>query len=480
MKPDQSFLQARLEELLLDGRSRPLTERERGELNDMLRQSSAARAHAARCLLDDSGLIARLQESTVAEIYRGETTALASIGIPMPQGRRSSRARRAIIRLGTMAALIVFVVLGWMKYGERHAGVARFGTLHDCQWVAADEEPQTGQALRRGHRVELSAGTAEIVFDCGAVTTLYGPCIFEVESARSGFLILGDVRTRADSPDSKGFVLSTRLSRIVDLGTEFLTSVAVDGHSSVAVTDGEVAVHLPGGKSPQHLRLGDSLSLEPGRGRVMVRIERGDETPAFRFPSIEPPTDADFADARQGRARVSLGTGALRKAHRNNGASGPVERLLDGRGQSAKDMPDESVFFEDNTEGSLVLDLGAVVVVEKINTYSWHEHPRFEDIRFRAQQRYRLFGSDRDTPPSVEGDPDQAGWKFIARVNTDEYFGVRNAFERPAQQACSITSPGGSLGRYRYLLWVVEPILLPDKQFLNHTFYGEFDVFARP
>ena len=66
--------------------------------------------------------------------------------------------------------------------------------------------------------------------------------------------------------------------------------------------------------------------------------------------------------------------------------------------------------------------------------------------------------------------PRRAGWKRIARVNTDRSFQVHEPLERPAQQACSITAARGEIGRFRYLLWVTE----------GHTFFGEFDVFGSP
>lgn len=468
----------RLEELLLESRPRVLSTGERSELNDILRADPAARAHASRWLIDDAALADRLREATAAAIFQGEAVGLASVDGCRTTGKPSGRTWRTWSSLGAAAALVLLGTALWLLLAGPHRMVARYGVLGACQWVRATDEPKTGDGLRPGETIELSAGSAEVLFDCGAVMTLHGPCIFEVESARSGFLMLGDAHTRAESPESKGFVLRTRLSRIVDLGTEFVTTVAADGRSCVEVTKGEVAVHLPGDKAPRHLRLGDSLSLEPGRARVMARIERGDGSPAFRFPTIEPPTDADYADAKQGQARFSVGNGRLHRTMPAARSSGPVEKLNDGRAQDAEDAPGESVFFADNTEGSILLDLGATVTIDKVNTYSWHERPHLREIRFRAQQRYRLYGSAADAPPSVTGDPDANGWTFIARVNTDEYFGVRELPDRPAQQACSITSQAGPLGRYRFLLWCVEPVLLPDKKFQNHTFYGEFDVFA--
>ena len=126
------------------------------------------------------------------------------------------------------------------------------------------------------------------------------------------------------------------------------------------------------------------------------------------------------------------------------------------------------------------MDLGSVVSVQKINTYSWHQNWRNADNRLRAQQQYILYGFAGDTPPPLNDMPESAGWKLIAQVNTDEFFDVSNRLARPAQQACSITSPKGPLGRYRYLLWDVKPSRRPDFKFLNHTFYGEFDVYIQP
>jgi hypothetical protein len=471
---------ARLEELLLESVTRVLFVSERSELNEILRTDPAARALGARWMIDDALLADRLRESTAAEIFDGGTAGWASIGEARAARKPTARAWQSWLPLGAAAALALIGTMVWLAVAGPHRVVARYGVLDACQWVKATDEPEPGDGLKPGQVAELSAGRAEIVFGCGAVTTLQGPCIFKIESDRSGYLVLGEAHTRAQSPESRGFTLRTRLSRIVDLGTEFLTSVAADGHSYVKVTQGEVMVYLPGEKAPQHLRLGDSLSLEPGRARVMVRIERGDESPTFRFPTIEPPTDADYADTKQGRARFSVGYGSLHRTMPAARNSGPVGKLNDGRAQSAEDAPNESVFFADNTEGSILLDLGTPVLVEKVNTYSWHKRPLLKDIRYRAQQSYRLYGSAAAAPPPVTGDPEVSGWTPIARVNTHEFFGVRQLPDRPAQQACSITSQAGPIGRYRFLLWAVEPILLPDNQFLNHTFYGEFDVFAHP
>ena len=159
--------------------------------------------------------------------------------------------------------------------------------------------------------------------------------------------------------------------------------------------------------------------------------------------------------------------------------SGPPALLLDGRGQTAPDSPAESVFFGPNDSGTLLLDLGRVITIAQINTYSWHQNQTAEN-RVRAVQKFTLFGFAGDAPPTFDGPPAEAGWVPIARVDSDDFFRVMQPIDRPAQQACAITGAQGSIGRYRYLLWVVEPTLSVTKPVLDNTFYAEFDVYGHP
>ena len=384
------------------------------------------------------------------------------------------------LQWGSLAAAAVAMFVGWwLLRSDRTEVVARFGALQDCRWVNAMMRVAKGDGVHRGQRVELSAGRAEMVFGSGAVVTLIGPCVFDAESAKGGFLMLGQLKALANTPESKGFTVRTRTARFVDVGTEFVAGASADGQSRVDVTSGEVLVHLDGIKAPHRLRKGDALSVEAGSAQVMVRIESGDRTPAFRFPTIEPPSDRDYADAKQGHAAIHLSRGALQP--NEPGASGPLEKLLDGKGQSKADAPEESVFFQDGPAGLLLLDLGRAVAISKINTYSWHQHGLSAGNRVRAVQKFALYGFGGDEPPGVDGPLAEAGWVPIARVNSDDFFGVVKLLDRPAQQVCSISAAQGTIGRYRYLLWEAQPSFYPDLNGLNNnTFYGEFDVYAEP
>ena len=349
---------------------------------------------------------------------------------------------------------------------------ARLAAVH-CQWVDPKSALGAGASLAAGRKLELASGQAEIVFQCGAKVTLRGPAIFEIESANSSYLTIGRLSARADTPQAHGFTVHSRTASTVDLGTEFSVVASADGHSQIRVVEGAVDVRLASGPQSRRLSAGQSLEVEPGTPSVIARIEPGEGTAAFSFPTIEPPSSRDYADASQAHAHISV----LRGKPKCD--SGPVELLLDGKGQSRADAPGESFFFEDNTSGLILLDLGRKMPVKKVNTYSWHQHHLNPGDHLRATQKYYLYGSQRAAPPGAGRDLAAAGWTLIAQVDTDEFFGVPRLDARPAQQAVSITAPdGGSIGEYRYLLWDVRPTLWKNEN--NHsanTFYGEFDVY---
>jgi len=250
-----------------------------------------------------------------------------------------------------------------------------------------------------------------------------------------------------------------------------------DGHSRITVATGAVEVRLANGRERRRLGRGEAIEVEPGRPSVIARIEPGDGTPAFRFPTIEPPSNQDYADASQGHARISVLRG---KPHRDNGS---VEVLLDGHAQSNADSPPESFCFQNNSSGLILLDLGRKIPVKKVNTYSWHRCVTLPTDHIRATQKYDLYGSSGPALPSADGDLAAAGWTLIARVNTDEFFGFPRQAARPAQQAVSITTAeGGVVGRYRYLLWDVRPTPADAPGYgreEDNTFYGEFDVYGK-
>ncbi len=375
------------------------------------------------------------------------------------------------------AILLVGVIvgggLGWWKGSRAGSGeteiVARFGALHECRWVDPENKSQSGDLVQNGQRIELSSGTAEVIFDTGAKLEILGPAVLEIRSRNGGFLTMGEVHLVAETPESKGFTIETPTSKFIDISTAFTAVVSPDGLSRVDVTEGEVDVVLDGRDKRRRLQAGETMFVEPGEKKVVTLIEAGDGTPAFRFPTIAPPSSKDYADQASGAATVRVASGTLRISPNRSG-SGAASVLLDGAGQSKQDAPLESAFFQTGQNGSFLVDLGKAIDITEISSYSWHQHDLIKEHRERAQQRFTLYGFAGDVPPDLTLPADAAGWTRIARVNSDRFFRVNDRLDRPAQQACSISAAAGSIGRYRYLLWEIK----------RNTFYGELDVFGAP
>lgn len=389
------------------------------------------------------------------------------------------RAAMPLIGLACAAAIAALtIVTGILPSPFLSNHVADVASISDdVRWLSAPHAH--GDALESGSSLQLASGSVEVRFYSGALTRLHGPAHLELVSNNSAFLHYGEAFSRADNEASQGFTIHTHSGNFVDRGTEFLTTASTDGFSQLHVTSGAVDVEVPGHRR-QSLRTGSGLGIEPGEVPVLIRIEPGDETPAFTFPTIPPPTDSDFADHRQGNARVEwLPTDPTNKRNSLASSSGQPELVIDGRAQSGEDEPMESLFFRDGANGLILIDLGAEVPVSKINTYSWHRNLDDPDLRRRAVQRYTLWGCGAQKPSAQPDSERSAGWTRIARVNTDAFFGVREEPDRPPQQACSIFTGEQVIGMFRYLLFEVSPTPMPDGMRPRHTFFGEIDVFTR-
>lgn len=379
-------------------------------------------------------------------------------------------------RSTTIVATLLFVALcgglwGWQNMRLTEVpleAVATFTDLQGSRWMDPATRVSSGDAVRTGQRIELSAGTALVVFSTGAKLKIVGPTIIEARTNNSVFLTLGEVYLVAETPESKGFTVVTPTSKFVDISTAFSARVSPDGLSRLNVSEGEVDVVLEGTKRSPRLRAGETMYVEPGERQVMTRIEDGDGTFEFQFSTIQPPSREDLADQALGRASIRVARGQLNFKPGRRGTSGPPKVLIDGVGQSSQDAPTESAFFEDRSQGSVLIDLGAELSIGRINTYSWHQHESVESHRHRARQRFTVYGYSGDQLPDFNLSPTASGWTRIARVNSDRFFQVASPLDRPAQQASSITAAHGEIGRFRYLLWEVN----------GNTFFGEFDVFG--
>ena len=199
-----------------------------------------------------------------------------------------------------------------------------------------------------------------------------------------------------------------------------------------------------------------------GRTEVKVIVEHNTEgAPEFKFKIVPAPLKNDA-----GAKAVFTVVDGERDP---NGSR--LRALNDGRLPEEDDQPTENFFFRAGTEGGrLMADLGSVIAVKQINSYSWHGADR-------APQVYTVYAADGtaagfETKPAKATDPVQCGWQRLAAVDTRPASG-----SVAGQYGVSITdSAGGSLGSYRYLLFDISPTETKDK--FGNTFFSEIDVRA--
>ena len=114
-------------------------------------------------------------------------------------------------RLAIVSAIAVVLVLfaGWQVMKTSHPvvpkerpSVARWVASDDCRLVTSMDGARGG-GLRAGQRIELASGNANVRFDCGADVKLSGATVFEIKSAKEGFLEVGQLTARAEPPQAR-------------------------------------------------------------------------------------------------------------------------------------------------------------------------------------------------------------------------------------------------------------------------------------
>ncbi len=197
--------------------------------------------------------------------------------------------------------------------------------------------------------------------------------------------------------------------------------------------------------------------------QVTVTIDHNagaEATSAFKFKRVPSPVKDDAAS----RAKVQLVIGEI------DPAGAKLDALIDGILPTQEDQPRANFFFDSNSFGGrFQMDLGNVIDIAEVNTYSWHPNSR-------GPQVYILYGSDGasssfDPLPDGTRDPTTRGWKVIAFVDT------RSSGLDGGQYGVSVTDRSGLLGKYRYLLFDTAATETDDPW--GNTFYSEIDVIAK-
>src|SRR5258706_3018024 len=214
----------------------------------------------------------------------------------------------------------------------------------------------------------------------------------------------------------------------------------------------------------RHLLLAALFTIAPAflaRAEVKPIVEHNANdkaTAEFKFATVPAPAKDDAA----AKAKFTIVEGAKD----DNG--GDPDKLNDGKLPTEEDQPEQNFFFNAGTEGGrLALDLGSAINIKQVNTYSWHPNTR-------GPQVYKLYAADGaakdfNAAPKKGTDPEKAGWKLIATVDTRPH-----AAEGGGQYGVSIADAADALGKYRYLLFDMSRTESDDE--FGNTFYSEIDV----
>src|SRR5262249_22415236 len=183
---------------------------------------------------------------------------------------------------------------------------------------------------------------------------------------------------------------------------------------------------------------------------VTERNEGGDASASFRFKNIPAPSRSDAASA----AKFKIVRGEL------DPNCGGLDTLHDAKLPAEEDETSQNFFFEAGPKGGQdQIDLGRVMEIEQVNTYSWHPGTR-------GPQVYKLYANDRLDPES-KLEPgsvsEKNGWKQIAKVDTRPAQG-----EGGGQYGVSISDSQGALGKFRVLLFDIESTETNDR--VGNTF----------
>jgi hypothetical protein len=219
-------------------------------------------------------------------------------------------------------------------------------------------------------------------------------------------------------------------------------------------------------KTPRSIIVGAALFLLTGpmaRAEIKVLIDHNSEgDPQFKFKHAPQPVKHDAADLANAEFTIVDGESD------RNGSN--LRALNDGLLPEEEDDPGHNFFFAAGTNGGrLHVDLRRSTDVKQVNTYSWHP-------RRRALQVYNLYAADGtaadfNAAPKRGTDPEQCGWKLLAKVDTREKFG-----DAGGQYAVSISDDSGLLGKYQYFLFDV--FKTEDSDPFGQTFFSEIDVRA--
>ncbi len=195
----------RLDELLLESRTRTLSTAEREELNAMLRTHEDARSHAAQMLMDDAALAEELRAAQMESLLSADSGGMLGATQPFAEAKRRSgwfqwrplTAAAAGVVLGLFCATVAWA----MASPRAVATMARVFALEDGSFEKTMGPVPAGFPKQAG----VWSGDESEVVSNGAV------------KAKDGAHMLRFVSPGADANDPNGRAISCDVFQLVDL-----------------------------------------------------------------------------------------------------------------------------------------------------------------------------------------------------------------------------------------------------------------------
>ena len=197
-------------------------------------------------------------------------------------------------------------------------------------------------------------------------------------------------------------------------------------------------------------------SGQPASQAAQVAVSRTDGE--WTDLPIGPPVIGEACDSSETHGAAASWVEGFCPPFMNGNAVGrQLPQLVDLSLPTSNDDIARNVWF-DGPESRIVVDLKKPIEVSRVATYSWHKSNR-------AMQLFTLWGAEGEAMPNAGLDDLAEKWVRIAHVDT-------TSLMEGGKQGSSVTSPNGSLGKFRWLLWQS-----PARH--EGTFYSKLCVFDR-
>ncbi|QNN21309.1 hypothetical protein HED60_03165 [Planctomycetales bacterium ZRK34] len=122
--------------------------------------------------------------------------------------------------------------------------IALLTNMSDAVFTDDGQAVALGSTLTAG-RLSLLSGSAQVMFDSGAVVDMTGPCVFRMTGPNRGELMQGALSVYVPR-QARGFAVGAPGDvLVVDLGTRFFMQVDAQGACHVAVLEGQVQIERP-------------------------------------------------------------------------------------------------------------------------------------------------------------------------------------------------------------------------------------------